>query len=144
MFLETVLAGVVGTMAMSLLMTIIHRAQWADADMIRALGSMATKSEDNSLAPGLLIHFISGVAFAFPYTWVLGSLGFQSAVATTAVGALFGLMHGVCMGFVLMAVSEKHPIERFRNAGVEVGAAHIIGHVGYGAAVGAVFGFFVG
>jgi hypothetical protein len=145
MFLiEPILAGVVGTTIMSVLMAVIHQAQWANADMIRALGSMATKREDNALGPGLLIHFISGIAFAFPYSWVLGSFGFESAVATTGVGGLFGLMHGACMSFVLMAVSERHPIERFRKASVEVGAAHVVGHIGYGAGVGLVFGLFAG
>jgi hypothetical protein len=41
------------------------------------------------------------------------------------------------MSFVLMAVvAERHPVERFRSAGPEVGAAHILGHVAYGLGVG--------
>lgn len=33
-------------------------------------------------------------------------------------------------------VAERHPVEKFRRAGPEVAAAHIVGHVAYGLGVG--------
>jgi hypothetical protein len=46
------------------------------------------------------------------------------------------------MSFVLLSVAERHPVERFRKASIEIGAAHVVGHIGYGAGVGAVLGLF--
>ena len=137
--LETIVAGVAGTVLMTLLMTLIHRAAWARADMIRALGSLITKSYERSLVPGLLIHFASGAIFAFPYVIVLGGLNLPSFVATIGLGAVIGFVHGFVMSFILIAaVSEKHPVEQFHEAGFEVAAAHVLGHVAYGVGVASV------
>lgn len=137
----TILAGVVGTAAMSLFMSVVHRAGWANADMIRALGSCVTRSYENSLGPGLLMHFASGAAFAFPYALVLSGLGLPTVAGVLGAGALIGFVHGFAMSFLLVAaVSERHPVPRFRTAGFEVAAAHIAGHVAYGIGVGAAVG----
>ena len=73
--LQTIGAGVFGTALMSVLMTVIHRSGWANADMIRALGGCFTRDYERALAPGLLIHFVSGTLFAFPYAVILSGLG---------------------------------------------------------------------
>ena len=133
--LATLFAGLVGTALMSVAMNYIHRAGWANADMIRAIGSAATRSYRGSFFPGLLIHFSAGMAFAFPYAIVLGGVRDYAAVVTYATGALIGFVHGFVMAFVLLAVTDKHPVQRFRGAGFEVAAAHIVGHVVYGVGV---------
>jgi hypothetical protein len=122
---------------MSTVMTFIHRSGWANADMIRALGSLATRSYDNALFPGLLIHFAAGVVFAFPYVLFLRTLGEMPGAAVVGGAAAMGLFHGVAMAFVLLAlVADNHPVERFRKVGPEVAAAHVVGHVAYGLGVG--------
>jgi uncharacterized membrane protein YagU involved in acid resistance len=139
--LHTIAAGMAGMAAMTLVMTVIHRAGWANADMIRALGSCFTRRYENALLPGLVIHVVSGVAFAFPYALVLSGVGLTNSLATAGLGALIGFVHGFAMSFILVAVvAEKHPLEQFRNAGFEVAAAHIVGHITYGVGVGAVVG----
>ena len=136
--LQTIVAGLAGTALMTLSMTVIHRAGWAKADMIRALGSLVTRSYDRSLVPGILIHFASGSIFAFPYALVLGGLELPSTAAIIGLGALIGFVHGFVMSFILVAaVSEEHPVEQFREAGFEVAAAHVLGHVVYGVGVAA-------
>ncbi len=136
--LETIVAGVAGTALMTLLMMVITHVGWARADMIRALGSLVTKSYERSLAPGLLIHFASGIIFAFPYVLVLGGIDLPSAGAVIGVGALVGFVHGFVMSFLLIAaVAEKHPLQQFQDAGFGVAAAHVLGHVGYGVGVAA-------
>jgi hypothetical protein len=139
--LQTILAGVFGTALMSLLMTVIQGSGRANADMIRALGSLITRSRERALGPGLLIHFTSGALFAFPYAIILSGLRVPSIFGLLGVGALLGFVHGFVMSFLLVAVvSEKHPLEMYREAGVSVAVAHIAGHVVYGLGVGLIVG----
>ena len=139
-FLFIALSGIAGTLLMSAVMTLIHRSNWANADMIRALGSYVTRRYENALAPGLVIHLASGILFAFPYTVALGLINATSSAGLILGGGLLGLVHGFAMSFILLAaVSEKHPVEQFRGAGLEVGVAHIVGHVFYGLGVGVVY-----
>jgi hypothetical protein len=138
-FFETLLAGIVGTALMSVVLTIIHRAEWANADMIRAVGSLVTRRYENSLKPGLLLHFSAGAFFAFPYVILMRGTGIEPIGAMVGLGFLLGLFHGVVMSYAMLAlVAENHPIERFRDPGFEVAAAHVVGHLVYGIGVGAV------
>jgi uncharacterized membrane protein YagU involved in acid resistance len=143
MFLKDVLlAGVVGTALMTGSMHFIHRTGWANADMTRALGSLLTRRYQGSFVPGLVVHFLAGIVFAVPYLLILRSAGFAPLAANLVIGAAIGAFHGVAMSFVLMAlVAEKHPVEQYRTAGPDVGAAHIAGHVAYGLGVGLVAWF---
>jgi len=139
--LIVVLSGFGGTALMTGVMWFIHRAGWANADMIRALGSLFTRSYENSLRPGLAVHFVAGCAFAVPYLLILRSVGTDNLFETMAVTTAVGVFHGAAMIFVLLAlVAETHPVERFRTAGVDVAAAHIVGHVAYGLGVGLTAG----
>jgi hypothetical protein len=132
-----IIAGVIGSLLMSIVMTFIHRGEWANADMIRAVGSLVTKSYEHSLLPGLAIHYGVGTLLAIPYTLILETLAIHSPVALAGVGATLGLFHGAAMSFVLLAlVADNHPVKRFRSAGIDVAAAHVAGHVAYGLGVG--------
>ena len=138
-FIQTILAGLVGTVLMSITLTFVHRTGWADADMIRAVGSLYTKKYENSLIPGLLIHAASGIVFAFPYTIVMRALDVPVNAAMPAIGFGLGLFHGVAMSYVMLAaVSESHPVERFRDPGFGVAVAHIVAHLAYGLGVGTI------
>ena len=134
--LQTVIASLIGTTLMSLTMAAIQRSGWARADMIRALGSVVSKSYEGSLKPGILIHFTSGAFFAFPYVAVLSGLELPSVAAIIGLGALIGFVHGFVMSFILIAVvAEIHPLPQFQEAGFEVAAAHVLGHIAYGVGV---------
>ncbi len=133
---QTLLAGALGTVAMTFLMTLIHRAGWAHADMIRVLGSLLTRAYENALWPGVAIHLAVGTLFAIPYAIVLTLVVVPSTLGAAMLGAVLGLLHGILASIVLMAlVSSSHPVERFRKAGVEVAIAYVVGHVGYGIVV---------
>jgi hypothetical protein len=137
--LIVIAAGFAGTAMMTGVMWFIHRSGWANADMIRALGSLVTRRYDNSLAPGLAMHFTAGCIFAVAYLLILRAVETHSGAATIAVSTALGLFHGAAMSFILLAlVAETHPVERFRTAGFEVAAAHVVGHVAYGIGVGLV------
>ncbi len=141
LFFQTIFAGAVGTCAMTFLMTIIHRSRWANADMIRALGSLASKQYKRALIPGVIIHFAAGILFAFPYAILLTLVAEPQMLPLAGMGLVLGLFHGIVVAFGLVAlVSENHPVEMFRKAGPEVAIAHIVGHMGYGCVVGAMIG----
>lgn len=140
--LIVIVAGFVGTALMTGVMWFIHRSGWANADMSRALGSLITRRYENSLLPGIALHFAAGCFFAVGYLLVFRSLDLNSMGASIAVGTALGTFHGAAMSFILMAlVAETHPVERFRTAGVEVAAAHVVGHIVYGMGVGFVAGW---
>ena len=137
--LGTIVAGLVGTALMTAVLTFIHTSGWANADMIRALGSLVTRRYENSVLPGLAIHFSVGTVFAFPYAIILRGTGVDHALAMPGLGVLLGLFHGVVMSYAMLAmVAENHPVERFRNPGFEVAAAHLVAHIAYGLGVGAM------
>ena len=135
-----IVAGLVGTVFMSLMMWFIHERGWANADMIRAVGSMVTKRYDNALFPGLVLHVLAGILFAVFYLFVMRSTGVTNWFVIMSVGLAIGTFHGAAMVFVLMALAEKHPIEQFRVAGPAVGWAHVVGHMAYGTGVGLAVG----
>ena len=140
-FFLTIVAGLVGTSGMSLAMWIITKSGIANAGMIRAIGSMFTKSYDDSFGPGLIMHFISGILFAFLYVILISILAPSSIAGAIATGGMIGVFHGVAFAFLLVImVAEHHPIEQFRSAGFEVAIAHLFGHVIYGLLVGLVVG----
>lgn len=139
--IQTVFAGIAGTLSMTLLMWFIHRSGIANADMIRAIGSMLTRSYENAFSPGLIIHFIVGAVIAFFYVLLINLFAPSTVVYNTLTGAMIGLFHGVAFAFILViSVAEYHPLEQFREAGFEVAIAHLAGHIVYGLIVGTIVG----
>lgn len=140
-FIITILAGIIGTAGMSILLWVITRTGIANAAMIRAIGSIFTKSYTESFGPGLAVHFIVGIIIAFIYVALISLFAPTSIAGAIALGGMIGVFHGVAFGFVLViAVAEHHPLEQFRKAGFEVAIAHFLGHVIYGLLVGLVVG----
>lgn len=140
----SVVAGIIGTAGMTLLLTLITKSGLANADMVRAIGSIATKRFESAYGYGLLIHFIFGIVFAFIYTIIIVSLPFRSYFSQAAAGTILGYMHGGVMAFVLVVmVSEHHPMEEFRKTGFSVAAAHVAAHILYGFLVGSTI-YFIG
>ena len=141
--LLTIAGGIVATAVMSLGLYFIHWGGLANADMIRAIGSAVTRTEEGALLPGLIIHFSSGIIFAFIYIVFWSLWGIQSVTIYLLLGLLLGAAHGLVVSFMLLAlVAEHHPLPRFQQAGVGVAFAHLIGHVVYGAVLGAISGAF--
>lgn len=136
-------AGIAGTTAMTLVMGLIHGFGWANADMIRAIGSLYTRREDNSFPVGLSVHFTAGILFAFCYAIALGFAPIQSPTAssTVLVCILMSFFHGLVVSMLLaIEVAEHHPLEKFRKAGVGVVFSHLVGHIFYGLFVGLFLG----
>ena len=139
--LSTIFAGIIGTGGMTLFMHSITQTGIANADMVRAIGSIFTRSLDSALLVGTLLHFTAGVIFAMIYTILFGFFGAQGTLPHVGIGILIGFMHGFVLSFFLViSVAEHHPLKEFREAGFSVAVAHLIGHIIYGALVGLVIG----
>lgn len=140
---SVVITGVIATAVMSLALYMIHWRGFANADMINAIGSLFTRSEEDALSVGLVVHFLSGVIFALLYVGLWSVLAVDSVRLYLMLGLITGFAHGFVVSFILVAVvAHHHPIERFRNAGIGVAAAHLLAHVIYGAVVGFFAGYF--
>jgi len=136
-----ILSGILGTGGMSLVMWLITRSGLANADMVRAVGSIYTRSYENALLPGIIMHFTAGIIFAFLYVVFLSLFSLGSVGAYIGMGAMTGVFHGLVVSFLIVVlVAEHHPIEQFQKAGSEVAVAHLVGHIIYGLIVGAVIG----
>ncbi|MCB1166058.1 MAG: hypothetical protein KDK33_07895 [Leptospiraceae bacterium] len=137
--LNTILVGILATLAMSAFMYSIHTSRLANADMVRALGSLVTRDKDSGLLAGLITHVVGGIMFAFPYCFVVSVFPESDLLTPLLIGGLAGFFHGFVFSFVMIAlVAENHPIEQFRQAGVSVAVAHILGHIVYGLVAGAL------
>ena len=139
--LVIILSGILGTSGMSLVMWLITRSGLANADMIRAIGSIYTRSYGNAFIPGIVIHFTAGIVIAFFYAAFLSLFSLSSVGSYIGIGAMVGVFHGLVVSFLLVVlVAEHHPLEQFRKGGSEVAVAHLVGHIIYGLIVGAVIG----
>jgi uncharacterized membrane protein YagU involved in acid resistance len=139
--LLTILAGILGTAGMTFVMWLITRSGLANADMMRAIGSIYTRAYENSLLLGFIVHFTIGIIIAFVYTAFLSIFLLRSIPALIGLGGMLGLLHGLAVSFALVSlVAEHHPLDQFRKAGSEVVVAHMAGHIVYGMIVGIVIG----
>ena len=134
------LAGVLGTTAMIGVMSWIHHLKLANADMVRAIGTLFTKSNDLSRFYGLVVNYSFGIFFAFVYAFLMGLSPVLTPGSAVIITLLTGLVHGLMVGLMLIvAVGEFHPMKKFRNVGVPVALAHVVGHVVYGLTIGSTF-----
>jgi hypothetical protein len=139
--LFSAVAGVIGTGGMTFTMYLINKMGFTNARMVIAIGSILTKTRENAIRVGLIMHFTAGVIFAILYTLFFSLYGISGLLQFVGVGFGFGFIHGFVMSFILViAVAEHHPLEEFRNAGFPVAIAHVVGHLVYGTLVGLVIG----
>jgi hypothetical protein len=135
-------AGIIGTSGMTLFMQMVTRSGLANADMVRAVGSIFTRSLESAFSVGLILHFLIGIIFAVFYFLVFSLVGLSGFPGSLLAGFVLGFIHGFVVSFLLVVtVAEHHPMREFRKAGISVALVHLLGHVIYGILVGIVFGF---
>lgn len=135
------LAGLAGAALMNGFMRAIS-ARFSDrVDMIAALGSLMTGRQENASLVGTLMHAASGFTFGILYFALLNLTSITYVPALAAMGLGLGFIHGLVVSYGLMVlVSERHPVPRFRNVTLETGLLHLVGHVLYGLTVGLLAG----
>ena len=139
--LMPIVAGFIATTGITAVLWSIHRTGWTNADMVRAVGSLATKSYQNALRVGLGIHFLSGIIITAVYLHVLSIFAVSSLGFEIFIGGTMGLGHGFVVSWAIIRFAHRHPVDEFQHADWKVAIAHIIGHVVYGLLIGAIFGF---
>jgi hypothetical protein len=141
-FLPTALtAGLLGGIAMEMVLWVIGRSGWAKVDMIVALGALFTKSRENAWRVGATLHAVAAIGFAMAYALLMVALGYTGMPQSMMLGIGVGFAHGLIVSLALVwVVAEQHPLEEFSEAGLAIGLSHIVGHVAYGAVVGFVVG----
>jgi len=137
----SLIAGVLGGLAMQLAMWLIARANLAKGDMILALGSLITKSRDSAYRVGFIVHAVAAIGFGLVYTLLMVTLGYTHLPQSLTLGVGVGIGHGLLVSLMLVwVVSDQHPLAEFKEADLLVGLSHFAGHVAYGAVVGFVVG----
>jgi len=137
----SLVAGVLGGLAMEGVMWLIARAGLAKGDMILALGSLLTQSRQNAYRVGLIVHATAAIGFALVYTLLLVTLGYTRLPMSLMLGLGVGGFHGIIVSLMLVwVVADQHPLEEFKEADLLVGLSHVAGHVAYGGMVGLVVG----
>lgn len=136
-----IISGIIATAIMSFFMELLTKSDIADADMVRAVGSIITKTYEESFKTGLIIQFGFGIFFSFIYFLIFGYFVPASPAIAIMSGFAMGFFHGmvVSLGIIVM-VAEHHPLERFREAGFGVAVGHVAGHIVYGLVLGAIYG----
>ncbi len=134
-----IIAGFIATAGITGVLWLIDKTGWTKADMVRALGSLFTKSYENSLKVGLVIHFMAGIIISAVYLHILSILSLTSLVSAVFVGGIIGFVHGFAFSFVMVIIAEQHPVPEFQQADFHVAVAHILGHIVYGMIIGAIF-----
>ncbi len=145
-----IVAGVVGTVVISMVMAMAPRMGMPKMAIWEMLGSMFDKDGNNVL--GWIAHFMMGVIFAIIYAalWSAGVGG-----VNVGSGALFGVVHWLAAGLVMGGVPMLHAgikagtvqapgVYMLSSGGVMAFLGGLIGHVIYGVVVALVYGLFIG
>jgi hypothetical protein len=140
--LITLVAGLIGTLGMAGLLIAITKSGIANADMVRAIGSLFTKSLGSSFRVGILADILVGIIFAAFYIFVVVSFEVQGLLSCIGVSMLISFIHGAVISFLLIgAVAKHHPVKQFQEVGFSVAIVHWAGHLFYGFLVGLIIGF---
>lgn len=139
--LTSLVAAILGGVAMELVMWVIAKAGLAKGDMILALGSLLTKRRENAYRVGFIVHTSAALGFALLYALLLVALHLSDLPQSMMLGLGVGLLQGIVVSLGLIwIVAEQHPLEEFRDADLLVGLSHVAGHAAFGLVVGVVVG----
>ena len=140
-----IVAGLVGTVVMTMVMVMAPKMGMPKMDIVGLLGSMFIKEGVRPI--GMAIHFMMGIVFAVIYAFVW-SKGIGRA--SVGYGALFGTIHwlivGLIMGMIpilhagIKAGTVKSPgIYMTNNGGLKGFMGGLVGHIVYGITVALVY-----
>src|SRR4051812_29166031 len=94
-------AGFLGTSTMLAVMSVLHRLKLANADMVRAIGSLYSRTYKGSLIPGLIIQYSFGLVFAFIYAKLIWFAPVVTPTSILILATFIGLVHGIIIGLAL-------------------------------------------
>ena len=144
--------GFIGTLVLTTALRGANELGLTRVDLPFLLGTAVTADRARAKAIGYLLHFVVGELFALVYLAILAAIDTNG----WAIGALFGLLHGIVsatalvnillpvvhprMGSTLSAANSSPMLEPpgflMRNYGRGTLVATLLAHVAYGAIVG--------
>ncbi|CAM2064323.1 hypothetical protein SCOR_03070 [Sulfidibacter corallicola] len=134
------ISGFIGVLVMTLFLRRARFLHLPESQMVRAIGSMITKNYDTSLIPGTIVHFTVGTFFGYVYWFLLQTAPEQQhwhTMVYVAACGMMGLVHGLVVTlFLVIAVAQYHPVERFQKLTPNDMVSHVIAHLAYGITVG--------
>ncbi|HWG09327.1 MAG TPA: hypothetical protein VN672_09995 [Solirubrobacteraceae bacterium] len=147
-----VAGGFVGTVVLTSALRAASELGLTRMDLPFLLGTAFSTDRTRAKALGYLLHFVFGQGFAFVYYGVFIAIGHSG----WALGAAFGLLHGIFASTALVSVllpiahprmgtSESSAADRplleppgfmMLNYGARTPLATLLSHIAYGAIVG--------
>jgi len=144
-----IVAGVIGTIMMTIVMVMAPKMGMPEMDIVGMLGSMFNK--DGNRTVGLVLHLMMGAIFGIVYA-ALWSAGIGAV--TLLWGAVFGIVHWLVSGIMMGGMGMMHAgvkagtvdapgIFMTNNGGAMAFMGGLVGHIIFGLVVALVYGFFV-
>ncbi|MEA3440096.1 MAG: hypothetical protein U9R58_07420 [Chloroflexota bacterium] len=144
-----IIAGLAGTLVMSMVMAIAPRMGMPKMDIVGMLGTMFNKEGNQML--GWIMHLMMGIVFALIYAalWTTG-IGAPTALWGLIFGAVHWLVSGLMMGAVPMmhagikaGIVEAPGVYMWNTGGIMSFMGGLIGHMLFGLIVALVYSAFV-
>ena len=139
-----ILAGVVGTMAISMVMAMAPKMGMPKMDIV---GMLSTMFGEPNRVLGWIMHFMMGIIFALVY-----ALFWSAGIGTPSVhsGLLFGAVHWLIVGLIMGMIPMMHVgiksgsvqapgIWMMNNGGGLAFMGGLIGHLVFGVVVALIY-----
>lgn len=142
-----IIAGLVGTIAISMVMAMTPKMGMPKMDIVDMLSTMFGKP---NLMLGWMMHFMMGIIFALIYSF-FWSLGVGSA--NWLYGLIFGAVHWLVVGMVMGMIPMMHAgiksgavkapgLWMTNNGGMMAFVGGLVGHMVFGLVVALVYSLF--
>ncbi len=136
----SVIAGLLGTLVMTLLMYLAPKMGLPKMDIIGLLGTMFTARAGAFRVIGTLAHLMMGVIFAIVYA-LLWTFGLGNP--TWLWGLIFGAVHGVMAMGMMPLMVKMHPRPPQMESGPMMVVGLLMGHLVFGLVVALTYATFV-
>ena len=137
----TPLFGLLATAVMTVLLYAISNSGNEGMAFVRGIGSAVPTQAGGSLTPGVVVHVLAGLVFAYLYAALGRQFAFEMPGQMLALGVVVGLLRGGAVSLVLaMLAYDQQPLEHIARAGRGVAGVHALGNVAYGLVVSLLFG----
>ncbi len=104
---KAVLGGVIGTLAMTMVMYMGSMMMGLKMDMPMTLGTMVLPKGTGAWVLGMMLHLMMGTVFFIIYAALFQAFGIRSGVVGWS--AVFGVVHAVMAGAVFGMMPAMHP-----------------------------------
>jgi hypothetical protein len=141
---DAIIAGLVGTVAISMVMAMAPKMGMPKMDIVDMLSTMFGKPNRTL---GWMMHFMMGIIFALIYSFIW-SIGVGSA--TWLFGLIFGAIHWLIVGMVMGMIPMMHVgikngevgapgLWMTNNGGLMAFVGGLMGHMVFGLVVALIY-----